>query len=118
MMLSVDSELVGRKHKLKGLSLEIPIGKVDTMIRVENNTLFIAKQEEESFPGVGDLGMLDIVMMSSTWETLGVLYAEKVRPTSDNKVRRLNAFRESDGCIVLRKQGNACGGKAVTQHRP
>lgn len=117
-MLSVDSELAGRKRKLKGLSLESPIGKADTVNRVESNTLFIAKQEEESFPGVSDLGMLDTVMMSSTWETLRSLYAEKVKLTSDNKVRKLNDLRESDDCIVPMKWGNAHGGKAVTQHRP
>jgi hypothetical protein len=36
--------------------------------------------------------MLHIVMIQSTWETLTALYSEKVRPTSDNKVRRPNAL--------------------------
>ena len=75
-------------------------------------------REYISLPGVGDLGMLHIVMIQSTWETLQALYTEEVRPTSDNKVRRLKCGRESDYCIVLMKWGNAHGGKAVTQHRP
>lgn len=49
-------------------------------------------QEYISFSGIGDLGMLHIVMIQSTWETLTALYSEKVRPTSDNKVRRPNAL--------------------------
>jgi len=63
MMLSVDSKLVGRKHKLKGISLEILIGKVHTVNRVENNTLIFAKREYWGFPGVKDLGMLNSVMV-------------------------------------------------------
>ena len=62
-MLSVDSKVVGRKRKLKGLSPEIPFGKVDTFTRVENNTNIFVMREYISFPGVGDLGMLHIVMM-------------------------------------------------------
>ena len=49
-------------------------------------------REYIDFPGVSDLGMLHTVMILSTWETLTALYAEKVRPTSDNKVRRPNAL--------------------------
>lgn len=63
MLLSVDSKLVGRKRKLKGLSLGIPIGKVDTLNRVENNTTLVVMREYSSFPGVSDHGMLDTVMM-------------------------------------------------------
>lgn len=62
-MLSVDSEVVGRKQKLKGLSPEIPIGKVNTVNRVENNINISVKRGYIDFPGVGDLGMLHIVMM-------------------------------------------------------
>jgi len=63
---------------LKGLSSEIPIGKVDTVVRVENNTSIFAKREYAGFPGVGDLGMLYIDMMQSTWETLFALHPEEV----------------------------------------
>lgn len=65
MMLSVDSKVAGRKHctKLKGLSLEITIGKVDTLTRVENKINIHARREYIGFPGVGDLGMLHSVMM-------------------------------------------------------
>lgn len=34
------------------------------------------------------------------------------------KVRKSEYGRESDYCVVLKKQGNACGGKAVTHYRP
>lgn len=63
MLLSVDSKVAGRKRKLKGLSLEILIGKVDTVVRVENNINTFDKREYIDFPGVGDLGMLHIVMI-------------------------------------------------------
>jgi len=48
---------------LKGISLEIPIGKVHTVVRVENNTPIFAKREYRGFPEVSDLGMLTIVMV-------------------------------------------------------
>jgi hypothetical protein len=63
MPLSVDSKVVGRKRKMKGLSLEIPIGKVDTVNRVENNINMFVKREHIGFPGVRDLGMLHSVMV-------------------------------------------------------
>jgi len=85
---------------------------------VESNIYIFDMQEYISLLGVSELGMLHIVMIQSTWETLQALYTEEVRPTSDKKVRRLKCGRESDYCIVLKKQGNACRGKAVTQHRP
>ena len=55
---------------LKGLSLEIPIGKDDTVDRVENKTNTIDMRECISFPGVVDHRMLYIDMIQSTWETL------------------------------------------------
>ena len=63
---------------LKGLSLEILIGKVDTVVRVENKISIFVKREYIDFPGVGDHRMLYIEMIQSTWETLLVLYAEEV----------------------------------------
>ena len=63
MMLSVDSKVVGQKRKLKRLSPEIVVGKADTLDGVESNINIIAKQEYINFPGVGDLGMLHIVMI-------------------------------------------------------
>jgi hypothetical protein len=50
-------------HELKGLSLEIPIGKVNTLNRVENKTNVFDMREYIGFPGVSDLGMLHIVMI-------------------------------------------------------
>jgi hypothetical protein len=75
MPLSVDSKVVGRKRKMKGLSFEIPIGKVDAVNRVENNINMCAKREYNSFPGVSDLGMLHIVMVRQRGETLTALHA-------------------------------------------
>lgn len=63
---------------MKGLSLDIRIGKVDTVDKVENNINIFAKQEYIDFPGVDDHRMLYIDMIQSTWEILLVLYAEKV----------------------------------------
>jgi hypothetical protein len=63
---------------LKGLSLEILIGKVDTVVRVENNINIFAEREYVGFPGVGDHRMLHIDMIQSTWETLFALHAEEV----------------------------------------
>lgn len=63
---------------LKGLSLEILIGKVDTVVRVENKISIFVKREYVGFPGVGDHRMLHIDMIQSTWEILFALYAEKV----------------------------------------
>ncbi len=92
MRLSVDSKIVGRKRKLKGLSLEIPIKRADALCRAESNTDIFAKREYTSFFGVIDHGMLYAIHSYdvSTWETLPVLYTEKVRLTSDKKVRRPN----------------------------
>jgi hypothetical protein len=67
MMLSVDSKVVGGKRELKGLSPEIPIGKVNTVTWVENNTDIFVRREYIGFPGVGDHRMLHIVMIQSTW---------------------------------------------------
>ena len=58
------------KRKLKGLSPEIPIGKVDTLTVVENKTNVFAKREYIGFPGVDDHRMLHIDMAQSTWEAL------------------------------------------------
>jgi hypothetical protein len=55
---------------LKELNLEIPIGKVNTFVEVENNILIFDKREYKGFPGVVDLRMLYIDMIQSTWETL------------------------------------------------
>jgi hypothetical protein len=90
MWLSVDSKLVGRKRKLKELSLEIPIKRADTLHRVESNTDIFAKARIYR-PLRGHRPWharhsYDI----STWETLFVLYSEKVRLTSDKKVRKPN----------------------------
>ena len=63
---------------MKGLSLDIRIGKVDTVDRVEDNTNIFAKREYIDFPGVDDHRMLYIDMIQSTWETLIVLYTEEV----------------------------------------
>ena len=63
MWLSVDSKIVGHKRKLKELSLEIPIKRADTLLRVESNTGIFAKREYISLFGVIDHGMLYIVMM-------------------------------------------------------
>ena len=63
---------------MKGLSLDIHIGKVNTIDKVENNTNIFSKREYVSFPGVGDHRMLYIDMIQSTWEILLVIYAEKV----------------------------------------
>lgn len=62
-MLSVDSKIVGQKRKLKGLSPEIVVGKADTLDGVESNINIFAMREYINLPGVGDLGMLYIVMM-------------------------------------------------------
>jgi len=46
------------------LSPEIPIGKADAVVRAESNIRVIEIwQDCPNFPGVGDLGTLDIVMM-------------------------------------------------------
>lgn len=63
---------------MKGLSLDIHIGKVNTVDKIENNTNIFAKREYIGFPGVSDHRMLYIDMIQSTWEILLVLYAEKV----------------------------------------
>jgi hypothetical protein len=63
MRLSVDSKIVGRKRKLKELSLEIPIKRADALERAESNTDIFAKREYISLFGVIDHGMLYIVMM-------------------------------------------------------
>lgn len=63
---------------LKGLSLEILIGKVDTVVRVENKISIFVKREYVGFPGVGDHRMLHIDMIQSTWETLLALHPEEV----------------------------------------
>ena len=65
MMLSVDSKVAERKQKLKELSLESPIRKVDadTVNRVENNIDIPVWQECAGFSVVIDPGMLYIVMM-------------------------------------------------------
>ena len=63
---------------MKGLSHEIHIGKVDTVVRVENNIAIVVKRDYRYFPGVGDHRMLYIDMIQSTWEILFALYAEKV----------------------------------------
>lgn len=65
---------------MKGLSLEIPIRKVDTVDRVEDNTNIIVKREYIGFLGVGDHRMLYTDKTQSTWETLLALYTEKVGP--------------------------------------
>ncbi|MGG1684648.1 hypothetical protein [Pseudalkalibacillus sp. NRS-1564] len=44
-MLSVDSKLLGSKHKLKEQSPEIPNGKVHTWNRVENNSHLVVMRE-------------------------------------------------------------------------
>lgn len=59
---------------------------------VENNIKIFVTRECFNFSGINDLGMLHIVMILSTWETLTALYSEKVRLTSDKKVRRSNAL--------------------------
>ena len=51
---------------MKGLSLDIPIGKVDIFDRIENNTDIFDMRECVSFPGVDDHRMLYIDMMQST----------------------------------------------------
>jgi len=61
---------------LKGLSLEIPIGKVDVLNRTENNINIFVMQEYVNFPGVRDHRMLYIDMIQSTWETLWLLLRE------------------------------------------
>ncbi|TJX58446.1 hypothetical protein E8P77_22070 [Soehngenia saccharolytica] len=63
---------------MKGLSLDIRIGKVNTVDRVENNINIFVKREYIDFPGVVDHRMLYIDMIQSTWETLLALYTEKV----------------------------------------
>lgn len=63
---------------LKGLSLEILIGKFDTVVRVENKIKIFVKREYVGFPGVRDHRMLHIDMIQSTWETLLALHAEEV----------------------------------------
>jgi len=63
MRLSVDSKIVGHKRKLKELSLEIPIKRADTLLRVESNTDIIDMREYIGLFGVIDHGMLYIVMM-------------------------------------------------------
>jgi hypothetical protein len=84
----------------------------------EDNIGIVDTREYTDLPGVCDHGMLNTVTIQSTWETLIALYTEKVRRTSDNKARKPKAIRESDCCIVPKKQGNSCGGKAATQHQP
>jgi len=60
-------KLEDRRHrdtaKAKGWSPEIPVGKVDTVNRVENNINIFDKREYIGFPGVSDLGMLHIDMI-------------------------------------------------------
>ena len=51
---------------LKGMSLEIPIGKVDTVVRVEDKISIVAMQEYTGFPGVGDHRMPYIDRIQST----------------------------------------------------
>lgn len=63
---------------MKGLSLDIHIGKVDAVDKVENNINIFAKQEYIGFLGVRDHRMLYIDMIQSTWEILLVLYTEEV----------------------------------------
>ena len=63
---------------MKGLSHEIPIGRADTVDRVESNICIIIKLEYTGLLGVVDLRMLYIDMIQSTWETLFALYSEKV----------------------------------------
>ena len=55
---------------MKGLSLEIPIGRVNTVDRVENNIGTFDKLECAGFPGVVDHRMLYIDISQSTWEIL------------------------------------------------
>ena len=76
---------------MKGLSHEIPIRKVDAVNRAVDKIKIIVMQEYFGFLGVRDLGVLHIVMIQSTWETLHALYTEEVRPTSDNKLEGRNA---------------------------
>lgn len=63
---------------MKGLSHEIPVGKVDAFVTVENNIRIIVKRDDPYFPGVEDHRMLHIDMIQSTWEILFALYPEKV----------------------------------------
>ena len=63
---------------MKGLSHEIPIGRADTVDRVESSICIIIKLEYTGLLGVVDLRMLYIDMIQSTWETLFALYSEKV----------------------------------------
>lgn len=62
---------------MKGLSLDIPIGKVDIVDRIENNTNIFDMREYISFPGVDDHRMLYIGMIQSTWETLSFFTQRK-----------------------------------------
>lgn len=55
---------------MKGLILEIPIRKADTVDGVESNIRIFDKREDTDFPGVVDLRMLYIDMIQSTLETL------------------------------------------------
>ena len=78
------------------MSLEIPIGRADTVDRVESNICIIVKQEYTDFPGVVDLRMLYIDMIQSTWETLFALYTEKVGLTKGQQSKGVQCNRESD----------------------
>ncbi len=79
MMLSVDSSVVGGKLKVEeNKPRNTVIGKVDTVVWVENNINIFVKREYIGFPGVGDQRMLYIDMIQSTWETLLALYTEEV----------------------------------------
>lgn len=49
-----------------------------------------------------------------TRETLISLARRRVCRTTDNKGRKANRFRESDGAVVPGKVGNATGGKGAT----
>jgi len=69
---------------LKGMSLEIPIGKVDTVVRVENNINIFVKREYVGFPGVGDHRMLHIDIMGKGDGSSVTLIDIESNPLSNN----------------------------------
>ncbi|PKM75462.1 MAG: hypothetical protein CVU92_01300 [Firmicutes bacterium HGW-Firmicutes-17] len=94
---------------MKGLSLKIHIGKVDTVVRVENKISIFVKREYVGFPGVGDHRMLYIDMIQSTWETLLALHTEEVgRGQVDNKARSSNAAGSRMTGIVNNSSVKTC----------
>lgn len=75
------------------------------------------RREETGLPGVVDNGM------SYNWNVRELgrpcrLLKRYDRQVISKRVKRAPKSRESDYGIVLMKQGNACGGKAVTYQNP